>query len=51
MPSQIPNEPEARAEEPELSDDALEQVAGGCDVDSQLQDKCITFCPAVAFPD
>ena len=48
MTNQIPSEPVARAEEPELSDEALEQVAGGCDVDSQLQDECITFCPTFA---
>jgi hypothetical protein len=30
--------PEVRSEEPELDDDALEQVAGGCEIDSQLQD-------------
>jgi hypothetical protein len=51
MSNQIPSEPEFRAEEPELSDDALEQVAGGCDIDSQLQDKSITFCPTVQLHD
>lgn len=30
--------PTIRSEEPELTDDALEQVAGGCEVDSQLMD-------------
>jgi hypothetical protein len=30
MSNQIPNEPKVRAEEPELNDEALEQVAGGC---------------------
>jgi len=29
---------ELRGEEPELTDEALEQVAGGCDVDSQDHD-------------
>ena len=31
--------PEVRSEEPELTDEALEQVAGGCDVDSQEHDQ------------
>jgi hypothetical protein len=33
-----PKTPQVRSEEPELSDEALEQVAGGCEIDSQLQD-------------
>jgi hypothetical protein len=41
MPDQIPNEPEVRAEEPELSDDALEQVAGGCQVGRTLDGNTI----------
>ncbi|HEX8391306.1 MAG TPA: hypothetical protein VF665_03025 [Longimicrobium sp.] len=34
--------PQVRAEEPELADNALEQVAGGCTVDSQLMDPQLT---------
>jgi hypothetical protein len=30
--------PQIRSEEPELTDDALEQVAGGCEIDSGAQD-------------
>jgi hypothetical protein len=30
MSDQIPNESNVRDEEPELADEALEQVAGGC---------------------
>lgn len=36
------NTPQVRSEEPELSDDALEQVAGGCAIDSQLMDPQLT---------
>lgn len=43
--NQIP----ARAEEPELTDDALEQVAGGCAVNSHLHDPVITVMPPT-FP-
>ncbi|HEX8691483.1 MAG TPA: hypothetical protein VF746_03515 [Longimicrobium sp.] len=32
------HEKNVRGEEPELSDEALEQVAGGCEIDSQLHD-------------
>lgn len=35
----------ARAEEPELSDEALEQVAGGCHVNSHLHDNKLTVMP------
>ncbi|HEX8691484.1 MAG TPA: hypothetical protein VF746_03520 [Longimicrobium sp.] len=38
------NAPEVRGEEPELNDEALEQVAGGCQIDSQLYDTgCFTL--------
>ncbi len=33
---------QVRSEEPELSDDALEQVAGGCHIDSHLHDPPLT---------
>ena len=40
--------PEVRPEEPELSDEALEQVAGGCQIDSQLHDPLTIITPT--FP-
>ena len=45
MSSAKRNEAGVRAEEPELSDEALEQVAGGCEIDSQLMDPPILTCP------
>jgi hypothetical protein len=30
--------PQIRSEEPELTDEALEQVAGGCEIESQDHD-------------
>lgn len=42
--------PEVRAEEPELTDETLEQVAGGCQVDSHLHDPVITVMPTFPMP-
>jgi hypothetical protein len=41
MSNQIPDGPEVRAEEPELNDEALEQVAGGCQVGQTLDGSTI----------
>ena len=48
MSDPIQNQSGVRADEPELTDDALEQVAGGCAIDSQLMDPPILTCPT--FP-
>jgi hypothetical protein len=47
MSDQEKSQPNVRGEEPELNDDALEQVAGGCQVNSELQD---TFGPPPFYP-
>jgi hypothetical protein len=39
--------PEVRAEEPELNDEALEQVAGGCAINSQIIDPHFTIGPSI----
>ncbi len=40
---------QVRADEPELSDEALEQVAGGCHVDSHLLDPPLTGKPTSPY--
>jgi hypothetical protein len=37
--SDTQNDANVRSEEPELDDEALEQVAGGCQIDSHLHDQ------------